>query len=426
MVDVFICHSHWDVNAGQALEADLRRLGYRTWRDENMSGGTDWWNAITENIRAAQVFLFAVSADSVRSRVCTAELNYAVSLVIPVVPVQIGDVWVALNPVLAHNLLDYRQPNRKVTAALRRSVDWHARNRPPFPAPLPRPPVIPYENVEMMEGVARSAVQLPAEEQAVLLDAVRKLLADDPSDKTRYEILGLLHALQRRPDTTDAVLLEVNSTLGRLLDPLTESFSEDGSGLTVTNRSNTTVPKGPPNRAAEPRPATRPGPARQTIAVSGVFISYRTDDARVIADRLYQRLLRSFGEHQVFLDRYSIDLGLDFPTVLERRLNRCNVTLVIIGERWLNCADSGGNRRIDDPDDYVRFEVATALARPGMRVIPILVDGAKLPRAEELPGALSALARRQALRVSRADFDADAVSLLSALTGVDYTEPTGR
>lgn len=417
MVDVFVCHSHWDVNAVQALDADLRRLGYRTWRDEYMSGGTDWWHAITERIRAAQVFVFAVSANSLRSRVCTAELNYAVSLAIPVVPVQIGDVWVALNPVLAHNLVDYRHLNKKATGALRRSVDWHAKNRPPFPEPLPRPPVIPYENLDMMERVARDAVRLPAEEQAVLLDAVRRLLADDPSDKTRFDILGLLHALQRRPDTTDAVLLEVNATLGRLLDPLTESFSDDGSGLKVTKRSSTYVPKTPPNGVAEPRPAAPPGPARQTIAVSGIFISYRRDDARVIADRLYQRLLRRFGEQQVFLDSYSIDLGLDFPTVLERKLARCNVTLVIIGERWLNCEDSGRNRRIDDPGDYVRFEVATALARPGMRVIPILVDGAQLPRADDLPAALSPLARRQALRVSRADFDSDAVSLLRALTG---------
>jgi TIR domain len=140
---------------------------------------------------------------------------------------------------------------------------------------------------------------------------------------------------------------------------------------------------------------------------TGVFISYRRDDKRDFARGLYERLARHLGEPQIFMDVDSIDLGADFTDVINQRLAQCSVMLVVIGKNWLDCVDSGGRRRLDNPDDLVRVEVETALARTDVRVIPILVDGAKAPESTELPESLRSLARRNALVMTHENFGAD-------------------
>ena len=140
---------------------------------------------------------------------------------------------------------------------------------------------------------------------------------------------------------------------------------------------------------------------------SGVFISYRRDDKRDFARGLYERLARHLGEQQIFMDVDSIDLGVDFTEVVNQRLAQCSVMLVVIGTNWLDCVDSGGRRRLDNPDDLVRLEVETALARPSVRVIPILVDGASAPESTGLPESLRPLARRNALIMTHENFGAD-------------------
>ncbi len=140
---------------------------------------------------------------------------------------------------------------------------------------------------------------------------------------------------------------------------------------------------------------------------SGVFISYRRDDKRDFARGLYERLARHLGEQQIFMDVDSIDLGVDFTEVVNQRLAQCSVMLVVVGKNWLDSVDSGGRRRLDNPDDLVRLEVETALGRPDVRVIPILVDGAKAPESTELPESLRPLARRNALIMTHENFGAD-------------------
>lgn len=136
-----------------------------------------------------------------------------------------------------------------------------------------------------------------------------------------------------------------------------------------------------------------------------VFISYRRDDASANAGRLFDWLGRQFGRGCVFLDTDTIAPGDEFPRVLEERLAASDVLLAVIGPRWLAIADGRG-RRLDQPDDYVRREIATALAR-GTRVIPVLVGGARMPRAEELPGPIQPLATRNATTIDDAKFERD-------------------
>ena len=129
---------------------------------------------------------------------------------------------------------------------------------------------------------------------------------------------------------------------------------------------------------------------------------------------LSDRLADRFGGGQVFKDVDSIQLGDDFVEVITRAVGSCDVLLALIGDRWLTITDMDGQPRLDDPDDFVRLEIEAALAR-NVRIIPILVDGANMPRGDELPASLAGLVRRQALELSPNRFEYDLGRLLRVL-----------
>jgi hypothetical protein len=147
-----------------------------------------------------------------------------------------------------------------------------------------------------------------------------------------------------------------------------------------------------------------------------IFISYRREETAYPAGWLYDRLADHYGGGQVFKDVDSIQLGDDFVEVITRAVGSCDVLLALIGDEWLTITDEHGRRRLDDPDDFVRLEIEAALSR-NVRVIPILVGRARMPRAEELPDSLAKLVRRQALELHPARFDFDTGRLLKVLDG---------
>lgn len=135
--------------------------------------------------------------------------------------------------------------------------------------------------------------------------------------------------------------------------------------------------------------------------MSGIFISYRKEDAQAWAIALRDHLAREFGERQIFLDLDSIDAG-SWRSQIEQALDRCRIVLVLIGQRWANAADAAGVSRLSQPDDVHRVEIVTALKRPGVTVIPLLVDGARLPAASDLPDDLRGLLEQQAREIGSA------------------------
>src|SRR5207302_1189705 len=140
--------------------------------------------------------------------------------------------------------------------------------------------------------------------------------------------------------------------------------------------------------------------------VTRVFVSYRREGTAAYAGRLSDRLRARFGEDRVFMDVESIAPGADFVTAIEDAIGRCDTALVVIGRTWLTATSPRGGRRLDDPEDFVRLEVAAALAR-GILVVPVLVDGATVPSAKHLPVPLVRLARRNAIELSDARWDYD-------------------
>ena len=147
-----------------------------------------------------------------------------------------------------------------------------------------------------------------------------------------------------------------------------------------------------------------------------LFISYRRDDSAGHAGRVHDRLEREFGRDLLFMDVDAIPLGANFVKVLGEEVAKCDVLLAIIGPNWLELRDEDGNRRVDNPHDFVRIEIAAALQR-NIQVIPILLDGAKLPKVAQLPDELRELPLRNGLNVRHDSFHSDMDRLIRGLKG---------
>ena len=159
--------------------------------------------------------------------------------------------------------------------------------------------------------------------------------------------------------------------------------------------------------------------------MGGIFISYRREDSSGYAIPLYDRLVQRFGRDQVFKDIEGIPPGTDFVEWIERKVGSCDVLVAMVGKKWLRSSDETGKRRLDDTKDFVLNEIKTALER-NIRVIPVLVGGAMMPKAEDLPGPLVKLARRHAMEISDNRFHADMDTLIQSLEDIVPPVPNAK
>ena len=147
-----------------------------------------------------------------------------------------------------------------------------------------------------------------------------------------------------------------------------------------------------------------------------IFIGYRRDDTADASGRVFDRLHREFGAGEVFKDVDNLPVGVDFGQHILTILPKCRVFLAMIGPGWIDVRDEGGLRRLDNPNDWVRIELETALATPGLQIVPVLINGAPMPREEMLPDSLRRLVRLNAAIVRRdPDFHKDMDKLIAAL-----------
>ena len=148
--------------------------------------------------------------------------------------------------------------------------------------------------------------------------------------------------------------------------------------------------------------------------MGSIFLSYRREDSEGQAGRLYDDLVAAFGSDSVFMDVAAIQPGLDFRKSIDQSLSSCGVFLSLIGKSWLTAKDTSGQRRLDDPADFVRIETGAALKRD-IPVIPVLVQGASAPKPDQLPDDLKELAFRNAVELTHARWDSDIQVLIKAL-----------
>jgi hypothetical protein len=157
-----------------------------------------------------------------------------------------------------------------------------------------------------------------------------------------------------------------------------------------------------------------------------IFINYRREDSSGHAGRLYDALAERFGDEHVFMDVDAIDPGEDFTQVVTQSVGSCDVLLAVIGRRWVTTTDSAGRRRLDNPSDWVRVEIQTALDRSDTRVIPTLVQGAEMPRADDLPDPLRKLSHRNAVKLSDTGWRYDVDRLISHLEEIAHPTVAAR
>ena len=160
-------------------------------------------------------------------------------------------------------------------------------------------------------------------------------------------------------------------------------------------------------------------PSPSTQKFSGIFISYRRGDSSGHAGRLADRLVEHFGRNRIFVDIDTIEPGEDFVSVIENAVGSCDILIAVIGRTWLSGSGSG---KLDNPNNFVRLEIATALRRD-IRVIPVLVQRAEMPKPQDLPEDLAKLTRRNAIELSDQRWQTDVDQLITVLERVLATRP---
>ena len=149
--------------------------------------------------------------------------------------------------------------------------------------------------------------------------------------------------------------------------------------------------------------------------VDNIFLSYRRSDSANVTGRIYDKLLQTYDKKQIFKDVDSIPLGVDFRKHLNEKVGECKVLIAVIGNTWIEPEVSSGQKRIDDKKDFVRIEIEAALKR-GIPVIPVLVRGAQMPNAEDLPKSMVELAFRNGIPVRPdPDFHRDMERLIQGI-----------
>lgn len=260
---------------------------------------------------------------------------------------------------------------------------------------------------------ASSTVEAPAARR--LMDAFKSAASADPAESRRPPTAGTTRPTGQL--TADQFRGHGQLAPGTFRPGIPGGHATGRLGDNYPHADLASVPE------SKPVPAGQKGRDRASGAVVAgsagkvpprIFISYRREETGWAAGWLFDRLASHFGRSQIFKDVDSIEPGDDFVEVITTAVGSCDVLLALIGSRWLTVTDQDGGRRLDSPGDFVRLEIEAALER-GVRIIPILVDGALMPRADQLPESLAKLTRRQALKLSQDRFGSDLKRLLPAL-----------
>ena len=156
--------------------------------------------------------------------------------------------------------------------------------------------------------------------------------------------------------------------------------------------------------------------------MGSIFISYRRSDSAGESGRLSDDLIVRFGTSHIFMDVDAIQPGIDFRKAIRENVGKCRVLLAVMGPDWLEARGKDGSRRLDSENDYVRLEIATALGRE-VPVVPVLVRGARIPKADQLPEDLRELAYRNSVELTHARWKSDVQVLGHALEPYLATEP---
>lgn len=212
-MQLFVSYSSKDNTSVKTLIRDLEAARHGVWVDQELTGGDSWWREILQQIRRCDVFVLALSNNSLRSKPCIAELDYAKALGLPLVPVQIGPVdSPRLAPVAQIQIIDYRSPTAAMGIALVGALQEGAARRGELPDPLPEPPPIPYEYLMRLSTRIESPA-LQSADQLAIVSQLRESLEIEDDDGVRADLVALLGRLRSRADVTFRAANEIDAVL---------------------------------------------------------------------------------------------------------------------------------------------------------------------------------------------------------------------
>jgi hypothetical protein len=211
---VFVSYSRHDDAAVRALVTDLGRATVRPWLDQELGGGDEWWSAILDHIRKAEVFILAVSERSLASELCRIQFKYAKALGVPIVAVQLGDVVsYSVESVLGTSTIEYRMPTPTSAFMLMGALLEGAAKRGNLPDPLPEPPGLPYEFLKTVGPQIHDPAELGAGAQAEIFAELRDALRDAEAPSIVAVAREQLLALRTRPDLIHAIANDIDVIL---------------------------------------------------------------------------------------------------------------------------------------------------------------------------------------------------------------------
>ncbi|BBZ43972.1 TIR domain-containing protein [Mycobacterium parmense] len=299
---VFVSYSSRDKEAVTRLTQDLRDADEQVWLDQRLAGGDAWWHAILEQIRGCDVFIFALSQNSIQSKPCQAELHYAQNLGLPILPVQVGPVdSMQLNPLATVQTVDYRTSTSTAGMRLLSALHRARAQRQPPPSPLPAEPPVPFEYLIRLYTAIAGTDQLSPRDQAALVTQLQFGLREDGEhDAARKDIVMLLTKLRDREDVTYRTRTDVDTILANIDTQAPLGPALQPPGVTATN----TRPASTGSTATLDAPPTEPQgmgisdprePRGKTPPKSDTFIGTETETPQQqgVSKRLWSSQLAS-------------------------------------------------------------------------------------------------------------------------------------
>lgn len=209
----FLSYSRKDESVVKTLAQGLEAAKRDVWFDHDLRGGDIWWDSILDNIRNSAVFLFALSDASLQSKPSRLELDYALALGLPILPVQVGPVGaLRTSPLAELQIITYSPDDAQSGFRVLAAVEDAARRLRPLPDPLPTPPPIPFAYLLAL-GRQIDSTELSVEEQRAVVDQLRRALGDETDESVRQDILTMLDNLNRKPWTTRWAEKEIKALL---------------------------------------------------------------------------------------------------------------------------------------------------------------------------------------------------------------------
>ena len=305
MKRVFVSYSRQNLDVVARLVQDLKAVGVDIWHDQALTGGQPWWDNILANIRACDIFIFALSTESLRSEACRSELAYVVQLGKPLLPVLVSD-GVSLN-LLSHPLneiqiADCRGGDKESILTLVRSI-MLAAAAPPLPDPLPAAPRVPVSYLSGLNERIEASAPLSLQEQRDLLDELEEGMRDG---RSRAEIRDLLLKLKRRDELLAKIATKIDAALASLDEAdKVQAPKDEGS------RPPAKTPQGPqtglPPLSTSTDVSVRPdGAPAQTGFKSRRYSRAAAESPQLIADVKFWLESQNFETQQMNTDDHGL------------------------------------------------------------------------------------------------------------------------